>query len=86
MPRGKEAYLNYLQARGSAEADNFSSNLCVQTGTGAHPASCTMGTAGPFAGVKRSQVVTLTAHPPLMTRSRMSRSYTSSPLRRFQGV
>jgi hypothetical protein len=26
----------------------FSSNLCVQTGSGAHPASCTMGTEGPF--------------------------------------
>jgi hypothetical protein len=24
----------------------FSSNLCVQTGSGAHPASCTMGTGG----------------------------------------
>jgi hypothetical protein len=27
---------------------NFFSNLCVQTGSGAHPASCTMGTGGPF--------------------------------------
>jgi hypothetical protein len=24
------------------------SSLCVQTGSGAHPASCTMGTGGPF--------------------------------------
>jgi hypothetical protein len=31
---------------------NFSSNLCVQTGYGAHPASCTMGTGGPFPGAK----------------------------------
>jgi hypothetical protein len=30
----------------------FSSNLCVQTGSGAHPASCTMGTGGPFPGAK----------------------------------
>jgi hypothetical protein len=30
------------------EAKDFSSNLCVQTGSGAHPASCTMGTGGPF--------------------------------------
>jgi hypothetical protein len=29
---------------------DFSSNLCVQTGCGAHPASCTMGTGGPFPG------------------------------------
>jgi hypothetical protein len=30
----------------------FSSSLCVQTGSGAHPASCTMGTGGPFPGGK----------------------------------
>jgi hypothetical protein len=24
--------------------------FCVQTGSGSHPASCTMGTAGPFPG------------------------------------
>jgi hypothetical protein len=33
-------------------AKDFSCNLCVQTGSGAHPASCTMGTGGPFPGVK----------------------------------
>jgi hypothetical protein len=31
---------------------DFSSNLCVQTGSGVHPASWTMGTRGPFPGVK----------------------------------
>jgi hypothetical protein len=31
-----------------AGAKDFSSNLCVQTGSGAHPASCTMCTGGPF--------------------------------------
>jgi hypothetical protein len=30
----------------------FFSSLCVQTGSGAHPASCTMGTEGPFPGGK----------------------------------
>jgi hypothetical protein len=30
----------------------FFSNLCVQTGSGAHPATCTMGTGGPFSGNK----------------------------------
>jgi hypothetical protein len=30
----------------------FSSSLCVQTGAGAHPASCTMGTGGPLPGGK----------------------------------
>jgi hypothetical protein len=35
-----------------AEAKDFSSSLCVQTGSGAHAASCTMGTGGPFPGGK----------------------------------
>jgi hypothetical protein len=35
-----------------AGAKDFSSNLCVQTGSGAHPASCPMGTGGPFPGGK----------------------------------
>jgi hypothetical protein len=38
------------ELRFPAEARYFSSNLCVQTGSEAHPASCTMGTGGPFAG------------------------------------
>jgi hypothetical protein len=40
------------EVRSSAGAKNFSSSLCVQTGSGAHPASCTMGTGGPFPGGK----------------------------------
>jgi hypothetical protein len=36
--------------RSPAEADDFASNLCVQTGSGAHPASYTMGTGGSFPG------------------------------------
>jgi hypothetical protein len=35
-----------------AGAKDFSSSLCVQTGSGAHSASCTMGTGGPFPGGK----------------------------------
>jgi hypothetical protein len=35
-----------------AGAKDFSSILCVQTGSGAHPASCTMTTEGPFPGAK----------------------------------
>jgi hypothetical protein len=31
---------------------DFSSSLCVQTGSVAHPASCTMGTEGPFPGAE----------------------------------
>jgi hypothetical protein len=30
------------------EAKDFSSSLCVQTSSEAHPACCTMGTGGPF--------------------------------------
>jgi hypothetical protein len=33
-------------------AKDFSSSPCVQTGSGAHPVSCTMGTGGPFPGGK----------------------------------
>jgi hypothetical protein len=39
-----------VELRSPAEAKDFSSNLCVQTGSGAHPASCTMGTGGPLPG------------------------------------
>jgi hypothetical protein len=47
--------LNYefqFGVRAPAEAKDFSSSLCVQSGSGAHPASCTMGTGGPFPGGK----------------------------------
>jgi hypothetical protein len=37
-----------IEVRSPAEAREFSSNLCVQTGCGAHPASSTMGTGGSF--------------------------------------
>jgi hypothetical protein len=41
-----------IEVRSPAEAKDFSSSLCVQTGSGAHPPSCTMGTGGPFSGGK----------------------------------
>jgi hypothetical protein len=41
----------------------------VQTGPGAHPASCTMGTES-FPGVERIRGVTLTPHPLLVPRSK----------------
>jgi hypothetical protein len=41
-----------IGVRSSAGAKNFSSSLCVQTGSGAHPASSPMGTGGPFPGSK----------------------------------
>ena len=45
----------------------------VQTGPGAHPASCKMGT-GSFPGVKSGQGVTLSPHAPLVPWSRKSRA------------
>jgi hypothetical protein len=63
--------------RSPTEAEDFSSDLCVQTGSGAHPASYIMGTGGSFPKVKRGQGVILTAHPLLVSRSRKSRSCTS---------
>jgi hypothetical protein len=39
--------------RTPTEAEDFSSTLCVQTGSGAHPASYTMGTGGSFPGGKK---------------------------------
>jgi hypothetical protein len=38
--------------RSPTEAEDFSSILCVQIGSGAHPASCIMGTGRSFPGVK----------------------------------
>jgi hypothetical protein len=58
---------------------NFSSSLCVQTGSMAHPASCTMGTGILYQGLKRGRGVTLITHPHPIPRSKMSRSCTSSP-------
>jgi hypothetical protein len=41
-----------IGVRSPGETKDFSSSLCVQTGSGAHPASCTMGTGGLFPGGK----------------------------------
>jgi hypothetical protein len=41
-----------IGVRSLAGAKDLSSSLCVQTGSGAHPASCTMSTGGPFPGGK----------------------------------
>jgi hypothetical protein len=68
-----------IEVRSLEGAKHFSSSLCVQTASGTHPASCTMGAGGPFPGLKLGGGVTLTTHPHLVPRSRMSRSCTSSP-------
>jgi hypothetical protein len=41
-----------IGVRSPAEAKDFSSSLCVQTDSGAHPASCTMDTGVPSPGLK----------------------------------
>jgi hypothetical protein len=41
-----------IGVRSPAGAKDFSSSFYVQTGSEAHPASCTMGTGGPFPGGK----------------------------------
>jgi hypothetical protein len=59
---------------------DFPSNLSVQTGSVAHPASCTMSIKVILAWVKRGQSMTLTTHPHLMPRSRIGRNCTHLPL------
>jgi hypothetical protein len=41
-----------IEVRSPTGAEDSSYSLFVQTGSGAHPASCTMGTGGPFPGAK----------------------------------
>jgi hypothetical protein len=43
----------WLGVRVPAEAGNFPLHHCIQTGSGAHPASYPMGTRGSFAEVKQ---------------------------------
>jgi hypothetical protein len=68
-----------IGVRFPAGAKDFSSNLCVQTGSGALPASCTMGTGDPFPGGKARPGRDADHSPPSSVRSRTSRSYTSLP-------
>jgi hypothetical protein len=65
---------------------DFSCSLCVQTGSGAYPASCTMGTGGPFPGAEARPRRDADHSPHLVPRSRMSRSYISSPPKRLRGM
>ena len=51
----------------------------VQTGSGDHPTSCTMGT-GSFPGVNSARGLTLTPHPVLVPCSRKSRAILLLPL------
>ena len=57
----------------------------VQTGPGAHPASCKIGT-GSFPGVKFGRGVLLTTHPILLPRSWKSRAITLPTLWATRGL
>jgi hypothetical protein len=64
----------------------LSSILCVQTSSEAHPASYPMGAGVSSQGVESGRSVTLTTHPYLVPRSRMSSIYNSSPSWCVHGV
>jgi hypothetical protein len=53
-----------IGVRSPAGAKNFSFILCVQTGFGVHPASCTMGTGSPLSGGKARPVRDADHSPP----------------------
>jgi hypothetical protein len=65
-----------IGVRSPAGAKDFSSILCIQTGSEAHPASCTMGTGGSFPGGKARPGRDADHSPHLVPRSRMSRTFT----------
>jgi hypothetical protein len=65
--------------RSPTKAEDFSCTLCVQTGSGAHPASCKMGTGGSFPGAWCERGVMLTTHSHLVLWVKKQRGYTSSP-------
>jgi hypothetical protein len=75
-----------VQVLSPAEVKDFSSDLWVQTGSGAHPAFCTVGTGVLSEGLKRGRGATLTTRLRLLPRSWMSKSYISSPPKRLRGV
>jgi len=74
-------YSDWLWARQTGDQIPVGSRFSapVQTGPGAHPPSCTMGT-GTFPGVKSGQDVTLTPHSLLVPWSRKSRAIPLLPL------
>jgi len=65
-------------ARGSNPSGGAKFSATVQTGPGAHPASCTIDTA-PFHALKSGRGVTLTLHPLLVPWSRRVHLYFYSP-------
>ena len=79
-PGSVAEYSDWLRAGRSGDRLAVGSRFSapVQTGPGAHPASCTTGT-GSFPGVKSGRGVTLTPHPLLVPLVMKEYSYTSIP-------
>jgi len=73
-------YSDWLQAGRSGDRIPVGARFSapVQTGRGAHPASCTMGT-GSFPGVNSGRGVTLTPHPLLVPGQERVELYLCSP-------
>jgi hypothetical protein len=68
-----------IEVRSPADVKGFFLYPVCPGGSGAHPASCPMGTGGPFPGCKTRLGHETDHSPHLVPRSWMSRSYTSSP-------
>ena len=66
-------YSDSLRAGRSGDRIPVGDEIFPQTGPGAHPAFCTLGT-GSFPGVKSGRDVTLAPHPLLVPWSRKSRA------------
>jgi hypothetical protein len=75
-----------IEVRFPAGPEDFSSNLCVQTGSGAHPASCTMGTGGPFTGGKARPGRDADHSPPSSAEVVNEYELYSSPSKRLHGT
>jgi hypothetical protein len=75
-----------IEVRSTTGAEDFSSSPCVQTGSGAHPASYPMGTGSPFPGGKARPGRDANHSLHLVPRLSMSRSYTSSLPMRLHGM
>jgi hypothetical protein len=75
-----------IEVRSPAETKDFSTILCVQTGSGAHPASCTMGTVGPFSGGKARPGRDADQTPSSNAEVKNDRSYISSSTKHLHGL
>jgi hypothetical protein len=75
-----------IKVRSPAEAKNFSYSLSVQSSSGAHPASCTICTGGPFSGGKVRPGRDADHSPQSSVKVEMTRNYTSSPPKRLRGL